>query len=133
MTAPRGVLPRKGECMHVPKGVVVAGSAAAVGAALVIASAVTDHTAQFRVGLVLLLCGLAGYLSARSSLDTMRLIAHQAQTARLTIRERQLYTELGWKAAQLDTQPEQAPAVHGDVVPLPVQRPTPYVRRDGSA
>lgn len=109
----------------------MAGLTAAVGAALVTVSAITHHTTEFRVGLVLLLCGLAGYLAARASADTARLIAHQAKVARLTVQERQMYTEIGWKAAQLDNQPAQPEL--GEVVPLPVQRPAPYVRRDGSA
>lgn len=114
------------------KAVAVAALVAAGGAALVIASALTHHNGQFRIGIVLLLCGLAGYICARSSMDTARLIAHQAQVARLTVRERQMYTELGWKAAQIDSH-DSLHTTHGEVVPLPTQRPAPRVRRGGSA
>lgn len=129
--AQRGVLPRRGERMKEWKAVATAALIAVSGAALVIASAMTDHTGQFRVGLVLLLCGLAGYVCARGSRDTDRLIAHQAQVARLTVQERQLYTELGWKAALIDTDEDRT--TQGEVVPLPTQRPVIQVRQGGSA
>ncbi|MFD0078177.1 hypothetical protein ACFVIY_37750 [Streptomyces sp. NPDC127166] len=120
--------------MHVPKGGILAGLLAAVGAALVIASTFTDHTGQWRIGLVLLLCGLTGVLCARASADTARLIAHQAAAARLTARERQKYVELGWRAKEIDTATTpQLQSVDAEVVAMPTQRPAPYVTRDGSA
>ncbi|MFJ7067548.1 hypothetical protein [Streptomyces sp. NPDC101115] len=122
--------------MHVPKGGGVAGVAgAAVGAALVVASTLTEHTGQFRIGLVLMLCGLTGVLCARSAADTERLIAHQTSAARLSARERQEYVELGWRAKEIDVASTQLQPVESDaeVVHMPLQRPDSYARRDGSA
>lgn len=123
--------------MHVPRGLFVAGSVVAVGAALVVASAITEHTGQFRIGLVLLLCGLTGVLCARGSSDTSRLIAHQAAASRLTARERQEYVELGWRAKEIDAASMQLRPVESEteaeVVAMPIQRPEPLARRDGSA
>lgn len=120
--------------MHVAKGGTLAGVAAAVGAVLITASTFTNHTGQWRLGLVVLLCGLTGVLCARASADTQRLIAHQTAAARLTARERQEYMELGWRAKEIDaaTTP-QLQSVEADIVPMPAQRPAPYVTRDGSA
>ncbi|MFE5658314.1 hypothetical protein ACFQ9H_19255 [Streptomyces sp. NPDC056517] len=119
--------------MHVPKvEIVLAGTAAAVGAAMVAASAFTGHTGQFRIGLVVLLCGLTGVLCARASADTARLIAHQTAAARLTARERQEYVEMGWRAKEIDAATTtQLQSVDAEIVPM--QRTTPYATRDGSA
>ncbi|MYT22792.1 hypothetical protein GTW69_21285 [Streptomyces sp. SID7760] len=127
------MLPQKGERMHAPRPVTVAVAIAAVGAVLVLASALTEESALFRIGLVPLLCGLAGAVSARNHQDNVRLLAFQAQAARLTARERQRYTELGWRAAEINTRTaaEQAEPA-GDIVPFPKQ-PTPLVHRDGGA
>ncbi|WP_327162051.1 hypothetical protein [Streptomyces zaomyceticus] len=120
--------------MHVAKGGILAGVAAAVGAVLIAASTVTNHTGQFRLGLVAMLCGLTGVLCARASADTQRLIAHQSAAARLTARERQEYVEMGWRAKEIDaaTTP-QLQSVEAEIVQMPLQRPTSYVTRDGSA
>ncbi|GAA3374645.1 hypothetical protein GCM10017750_08890 [Streptomyces racemochromogenes] len=126
------MLPQKGERMEAPRSVTVAVSIAAVGAALVLTSALNDHSGLFRAGLVPLLCGLAGAISARSHHDNVKLLAFQAQAACLTARERQRYTELGWRAAEINmrntAEPEE-PA--GDVVPFPTQS-GPLARCDGS-
>lgn len=118
--------------MHAPRPVTVAVTIAAVGAALVLTSAFTGHSALFRIGLVPLLCGLAGAISARSHQDNVRLLAFQAQAARLTASERQRYTELGWRSAEIDwrTTAEHAEP-NGDIVPFPRQ-PAP-ARHDGGA
>lgn len=106
---------------------------AAVGAALVITSTLIGHDVLGRLGFVPLLCGLAGAISARSHEDNNRMMALQTQLARLTARERQQYTELGWRAAEIDRRDAARRAEpQGDLVQFPEQPGSP-LRRDGSA
>ncbi len=119
--------------MDAPRGMIVGMAFAAVGAALVITSALIDHAALGRFGFVPLLCGLAGAISARGHDDNNRMMALQTQLARLTAQERQRYTELGWRAAEIarcDAARRAEPT--GDLVMFPEQ-PNQAARRSGSA
>lgn len=119
--------------MDAPRALIVSVGIAAVGAVLVIGSAIADHAALGRIGFVPLLCGLAGAISARAHDDNNRMMALQTQLAHLSARERQRYTELGWRAAEIDRRDAAERAEpQGDVVQFPAQ-PTPLAGRDGSA
>jgi hypothetical protein len=122
--------------MHVPRGV-VAGSVAAVGAALITYAALDDHTASYRIGLVLLLVGLTGVVVVSNRRDTERLMTHQTRIASLSKRQAQQYTEMGWRAAKIDTVTASGTAEasegRADVLPMPGPRNETYIRHGGSA
>ncbi|MCT9139029.1 hypothetical protein [Streptomyces violarus] len=106
----------------------------AVGVVLVVHGVLADGTTEYRAGLALLLVGLAGIVDTRNRRATERLIAHQAEVARLATAERWHYAEMGWKAAKFDSLDEQTEQHAGDgqVVYLPDARAASEAQRNGS-
>ncbi|MBC2864427.1 hypothetical protein [Streptomyces mexicanus] len=103
-----------------------------MGLVLALHGAIAGRTMTYRLGLVILLVGLAGVVETRIRINTHRLIAHQVDIARITAQERQSFAEMGWKACLLSMKSERPNAAGADIVELPARR-TSEMRRDGSA
>lgn len=109
---------------------------AIVGIVFAVHGTITDRATTYRTGLVALVVGLAVTIDARGRRNTQRLMEHQTRTAALTMRERQQYAEMGWKAAKLDAlNDEYTPEIAGgaQIVDLPSARSSSEARRKGSA
>jgi hypothetical protein len=114
-----------------------------VGTVSTVYGTMLDHTATYRAGLALLLLAATLYLDLRQEWrhrrDVALVMRHQTAVARLAMGERQRYTELGWRAAKLDSQVAEAEGEpmgmdgDGQVVRLPVARHVPTMRKNGSA
>ncbi|MFJ6590232.1 hypothetical protein ACIQPP_05310 [Streptomyces violaceusniger] len=107
-----------------------------VGAALVTHAILVDHVGTWRAGLATLIVGVGGLVDARNRCYTEALIAHQAEVAKLTVRERWRYAEMGWKAARLDAlEGEAGTPEEGDaqILKLPRARSASEARKNGSA
>ncbi|MFF9088593.1 hypothetical protein ACF1BE_19615 [Streptomyces sp. NPDC014991] len=96
---------------------------------------IADRAATFRVGTLALISSAALHLHMTSRLNTHAVMAHQATLARMSMRERQQYAEMGYKARCFEALTEDAPETTGaaDIVRLPVARHAPQMRRNGSA
>jgi hypothetical protein len=105
---------------------------ASIGLATALHGTVADSSTSYRLGMILLLVGLAGIVEARVRINTYTLIEHQIDVARLSAQERQRFAEMGWRAAVLNAVPEQSNTAGGKVVDLPTRR-TPEMRKGGSA
>jgi hypothetical protein len=108
---------------------------AIVGIVFAVHGTITERATTYRTGTIALLVGLGVAVDARSRLNTQRLMEHQSRTAALTMRERQQYAEMGYKAARLDALSEDAPPIAGDaqIVNLPFARSSSDARKKGSA
>lgn len=104
----------------------------AAGLVFAIHGTAAGAATTYRLGMMLLLVGVAGVVEARIRINTSKLIAHQVDVARIGVQERQRFAEMGWKAAILSAVPEQPNAAGGKVVDMPARR-TPEMRKDGSA
>lgn len=115
--------------------IVLAKACAVVGIALAAYGIIADRTDTFRTGVLILLTSSAASLHLTSRVAQQELMAHQARMARLTVQERQQWTEYGWRARQIDALSEGTPTIGGDadVIGLPHPRSTPQMRRNGSA
>jgi hypothetical protein len=113
----------------------LAKACAVVGIALALHGIVTDQARTFRIGTLTLITSIGVTLHLTSRMAVHEVMAHQARVARLTAQERQRYTEIGYRAAQIDARTERTPGWAGDagVTRLPHARHTPQMRRDGSA
>jgi uncharacterized membrane protein YraQ (UPF0718 family) len=113
----------------------LSGPIAAVGAVLVTYGILADGTPEYRTGIALLVAGLLGLVDSQQRRNTARLIAHQAELARLTRAERWRYAEMGWKAAKLDSLDEETHQDAGDaqVIHLSGARAASEAQRNGSA
>lgn len=106
-----------------------------VGVVLVAHGTLYETATLYRVGLAVLVIGLAWVLDRRSHRNMQRLMDHQARVARLAVHERQQYAEMGWRAARLEISGNK-PVETGDakIVDLPAARSAvPRVRKNGSA
>ena len=115
---------------------VAAAMITAVGAALITHATIADNVETWRTGLATLVIGVAGVLVDRSCRNTRKLLAHQAEVARLSVAERWRYAEMGRKAARLDAiEGEEEPPEAGDaqVVNLHGACPSSVMRKNGSA
>jgi hypothetical protein len=115
--------------------IVLAKACAVVGTALAAYGTITDHAAMFRIGFLVLIVSASVHLHVTSRLNMQAVMAHQVSMARLTIQDRQRYSEMGYKAAQYDALVDDTPEIEGgaEVVELPHARLTPQARRNGSA
>lgn len=104
---------------------------AVVGTALAVQGTFTDSPRAYRAGFLILLLALAGVIDTRNRINTQRLVEHATDVGRLSLRERQSFAEMGWKAALLSV--EEPTATGGaEIHEFPSARP-PRMRRDGSA
>jgi hypothetical protein len=109
-------------------------ASAVVGIALAVHGTITDHAVTYRAGVVVLLLGLAGIIDARSRINTERLVEHATEVGRLSLRERQSFAEMGFKAALLSVDRKPAPTGGAEIHQFPSDRRAPHgMRRDGSA
>lgn len=101
-----------------------------VGITLALHGTLADCVFTFRTGMLIILVSAAVYLQMTSRANAREVMAHQARLARLSLQERQQYTEMGWKAARLDALTDDAPRAAGDadVVRLPRARTTHQMR-----
>ena len=115
--------------------IVLAKACAVVGIALAAYGIIADRTDAFRTGVLILLVSTGASVQLTQRENLQQTLAHQARVARLTVQERQQYTEYGWRAAQIDALTEDTPEIAGgaEVVGLPHPRHTPQMRRNGSA
>lgn len=115
--------------------IVLAKACAVVGIALATYGIIADRTDAFRTGMLILLVSSVASVQLTQRESLQQAMAHQSRTARLTVQERQQWTEYGWRAAQIDALTEDAPEIAGgaEVVGLPRPRHTPQMRRNGSA
>jgi len=108
---------------------------AVVGIVVALHGIATDHARTFRAGILTLIVSAftAQHLTSRNNQE--RLMQQQAELARTTMQERQLYSEMGYKAARLDAQTERIPQTSdAEVVVLPHARShSPRMRSNGSA
>ncbi len=115
--------------------IVLAKACAIVGVALALYGTIMDHTPTFRAGILtaLLASGTAIELGSRAHLEL--LMTHQEAAARLTMQERQRYTEIGYRAGRLDALTREAhePAGNAQILKLPNAHLLHQMRRDGSA
>lgn len=102
-----------------------------LGTVLAAHGAVTDTAVTYRLGMLVVLLGVAGVLDARIGAKTRRLIEHQISVAKIGAQERQQWAEMGWKAAELSAAPAQSDR-GGKIVDMPTRRAH-EMRRDGSA
>lgn len=115
--------------------IVLAKACAVVGTVLAVYGIIAGRTDPFRAGVLILIVATGATVQLTQRAHLQQVMAHTARVARLTEQERQQWTELGWRACQIDAQSEEPPGIAGDadVVALPHPRPTPQMRRNGSA
>lgn len=114
--------------------IVLAKACAIVGIALALHGMITDRQLVYRGGMLALLASAAVAILVTSRVNTQEIMAHQARVARLTVRERQAYAEMGWKASRLDALTKETPEGEGaEILDLPGARHPADMRRNGSA
>ncbi|MEU0675420.1 hypothetical protein ABZ330_21515 [Streptomyces sp. NPDC006172] len=115
--------------------IVLAKACAVVGIVLALHGAIADRSTTWRAGLLTLVSSIGVSIHLTSRYNTQKLMEHQAQTARLTARERQQYAQMGWNAHAIDALTEEPSETAGDaeVIRLPHARNNPQMRRNGSA
>lgn len=115
--------------------IILAKACAVVGTALAAYGIIADRTDAFRAGVLILLVSSAASIQLTQRENLQQAMAHQSRVARLTVRERQRWTEYGWRAAQIDALTEDAPETTCDaeILNLPHHRHAPQMRRNGSA
>jgi hypothetical protein len=114
---------------------VLAKACAIVGIALALHGTLSDRAMTYRMGMLTLVTSIGVTLQLTSRAAVQEVMAQQARVARLGVRERQQYAELGYRAAQIDAQAHQAPSRPGgaEVFTFPHARQNPAMRRNGSA
>lgn len=114
--------------------IVLAKACVIVGIAFALHGTFTDRDSTYRLGVIVLVTSAAVSLQLTSRHNAQKVIAHQAEAARLTVAERQAYSQMGYKAALLDALNNEAPtAGDAEIVNLPHARRSHQMRRDGSA
>ncbi|MCX4615753.1 hypothetical protein [Streptomyces mirabilis] len=112
-----------------------------VGITLAAHGIVTDFPGTYRTGFVLLVIGLAGFRDARLRTLTERLVEdatervveHATNVGRLSLRERQSFAEMGYKAALLSVDQKPPAAGGAEIHEFPAARRDSEMRRNGSA
>ncbi|MEU3289953.1 hypothetical protein [Streptomyces longwoodensis] len=106
-----------------------------MGIALALHGTLMDRAATFRGGMLVLVTSAAALLYATSRLNVKTVLDHQEAMAHLTMRERQEYAQMGYRAREYMEWAKGAPeaAEDADVIRFPLPPDEPPLRRNGSA